>query len=130
MRKQRSGNHKVKSRLGTEVERPRRDVEIERVMRADSADAFIRNPDDGEMSVDDDLAETLGEEFIQAATSGENQTEETLDQVVPEEIGGPFVETSADEEFADGTDESNPSDAEQEPMPRAVTGLSSRPGRE
>jgi hypothetical protein len=130
MRKQRSGSHKVKSRLGTEVERPRRDVEIERVMRADSADAFIRNPDDGEMNSDDDLAETLGEEFIHSATSGENQAEDTLDQIVPEEIGGPFVETSAEEEFADDVDESNPSDAEPEPMPRAVGGLSARPKRE
>jgi hypothetical protein len=127
MRK-RSGSHKVRSRLGaTEVERPRRDVEIERVMRADSADAFIRNPDDGEMNVDDDLAENLAEEFVHAATSGENQAEEMLDQIVPEEIGGPFVETSAEEEFADDIDESNPSDAEPEPMPRAVTGLSERP---
>jgi hypothetical protein len=128
MRKQRSGSHKVKGRLGnTEVERPRRDVEIERVMRADSADAFIRNPDDGEMNVEDDLAESLAEEFVHSATSGENQAEEALDQIVPEEIGGPFVETSADEEFADDVDDSNPSDAEPEPLPRAVTGLSSRP---
>ena len=130
MRKQRSGSHKVRSQPGTEVERPRRDVEIERVMRADSADAFIRNPDDGEMSVDDDLAESLAEEFVHSATSGENQAEEALDQIVPEEIGGPFVETSAEEEFADGTDESNPSDAEPEAMPRAVSGLSARPKRE
>jgi hypothetical protein len=130
MRKQRSGSHKVRSRPDTEVERPRRDVAVERVMRADSADAFIRNPDDGDVNVEDDLAESLAEEFVHSATSGENQAEDTLDQVVPEEIGGPFVETSADEEFADGTDESNPADAEAEPMPRAVTGLSSRPTRE
>jgi hypothetical protein len=130
MRKQRSGTHRVKSRLGTEVERPRRDVEIERVMRADSADAFIRNPDDGDVNVEDDLAESLAEEFVHSATSGENQAEEALDQIVPEEIGGPFVETSAEEEFADDVDESNPTDAEPEPMPRAVTGLSARPKRE
>ena len=130
MRK-RSGSHKVRSRLGaTEVERPRRDVEIERVMRADSADAFIRNPDDGDVNVEDDLAETLAEEFVHSATSGENQDVEALDQMVSEEIGGPFVETSAEEEFADDVDESNPTDAEPEPMPRAVGGLSARPKRE
>jgi hypothetical protein len=130
MRKQRSGSPKVKSQLNTDVERPRRDVDIARVMRADSADAFIRNPDDGEVNVDDDLAETLAEDFVHAATSGEDQDADALDQVVPEEIGGPFVETSAEEEFADDVDESNPTDAEPEPMPRAVNGLSARPKRE
>jgi hypothetical protein len=127
MRKQRSGSQKVKGRSGSEIDRPRRDVEIERVMRADSADAFIRNPDDGDVNVEDDLAESLAEEFVHSATSGENQADEALDQIVPEEIGGPFVETSAEEEFADGVDESNPSDAEAEPLPRAVNGLAERP---
>jgi hypothetical protein len=126
MRKQRAGNQKQQVRGSAEGERPHRDVDVDRVMRADSADAFIRNPDDGDMIVNDDLAESLAEEFVHAATSGENQGEDTQDQVVPEEIGGPFIETSAEEEFADGIDESNPSDAEVEPMPRAVTGLSSR----
>jgi hypothetical protein len=131
MRKQRSGSsQKRSSRSRLDDDGPRRDVEIDRVMRADSADAFIRNPDDGGMSVDDDLAESLAEEFVHSATSGENQGEEAQDQIVPEEIGGPFVETSAEEEFADDIDESNPSDAEPEPMPRAVTGLSARPRRE
>jgi hypothetical protein len=134
MRKQRSGSSSQKKpgrgRLGIDIERPHRDVDIARVMRADSADAFIRNPDDGDMNVEDDLAESLAEEFVHSATSGENQAEETLDQVVPEEIGGPFIETSAEEEFADDVDESNPTDAEPEPMPRAVTGLSARPRRE
>ena len=129
MRKQRAGNQKEQGRGNADVERPHRDVDVDRVMRADSADAFIRHPDDGDVVVDDDLAESLAEEFLQAATSGENQSEETQDQVVPEEIGGPFIETSAEEEFADGVDESNPSDAEPEAMPRAVSGLSSRPPR-
>jgi hypothetical protein len=110
-----------------DADRPRRDVDMERVMRADSADAFIRNPDDGPIRLDDDLAETLAEEFVHSATSGEEQTEEALDQMVPEEIGGPFVETSGTEEFADGVDESNPADAEAEPLPRVVGGLSERP---
>ena len=130
MRKQRAVSHKGGGRPEPEAEHPRRDVEMARVMRADSADAFIRNPDDGDVQVDDDLVETLAEEFVHAATSGENQAEEALDQMVPEEIGGPFVETSAEEEFADDIDESNPADAEPEPMPRAVTGLSARPRRE
>jgi hypothetical protein len=104
---------------------------MDRVLRADSADAFIRHPDEGGgMNTDDDLAQTLAEEFVRTATSGEDQTEEALDQMVPEDIGGPFVETGAEEEFADGVDESNPLDAEPEAMPRAVGNLSARPREE
>jgi hypothetical protein len=129
MRKQRSTNRpEGRRRNDPEIDRPHRDVDVDRVLRADSADAFIRNPDDGgPIHTDDDLAESLAEEFVHSATSGEEQTEEALDQLVPEEIGGPFVETSASEEFADGYDESNPPDAEQEALPRVVGGLSERP---
>jgi len=131
MRKQRSGKHRVHGHAAAdENEVVRRDVDIERVLRADSADAFIRHPDDGPIDLNDELAETLAEEFVHSATSGENQTEEALDQMVPEEIGGPFLETGAEEEFADGTDESNPADAEPEAMPRAVGGLAARPKQE
>lgn len=66
---------------------------------------------------DDDLAENLGEEFVESATSGENQEEEVLDQEVPEERGGPFVESTAGTEFAWGTDASNPKGAKREPFP-------------
>ena len=41
---------------------------------------------------------------------------------MPEELGGPFVETAASTEFAGGTDESNPEDASQEPLPRVMGG--------
>jgi hypothetical protein len=128
MRRQRAGSPKGRdhsAEAGGDDER--RDVDVHRVMRADSADAFIRDPDDGgPVRTEDDLAESLAEEFVHAATSGEDQSED-VDQMVPEEIGGPFLETSAEEEFADGTDESNPADAEAEAMPRAVTGLTGRP---
>jgi hypothetical protein len=65
----------------------------------------------------DDLAEELGEEVIERATTGEDDTEETLDAVVPEEQGGPFVETSAAQEFAHDVDPSNPRGAKREPFP-------------
>jgi|GEM_PF-1591295 len=67
----------------------------------------------------DDLAEELGEEYVKGVTSGESSMAETLDEVLPEESGGPFIETSPNTEFAGGTDESNPIDAEQEPFPTA-----------
>jgi len=130
MRKRRLIGHEDQTADESGTGGSHRDVDIARVMRADSADAFIRNPDDGPIRVDDDLAEELAEEFVYAATSGEDQAEEAMDQMVPEEIGGPFIETSGDEEFAEGVDDSNPADAEQEPMPRAIGGLSARPKRE
>ena len=65
----------------------------------------------------DDLAEELGEEFVQSATSGEQAAQDIRDEEVPEESGGPFVETSGRSEFAYGTDASNPKDAEPAPFP-------------
>src|SRR5580658_280014 len=65
----------------------------------------------------DDLAEALGEQFIEGATTGEGAAEEQLDQEVPEERGGPFVRSNAGTEFAEGVDRSNPKGAKREPFP-------------
>lgn len=67
---------------------------------------------------DDDVAEDLGEELVAGATSGENEGEDVAQAEYVEEVGGPFVVTSGGEEFAEGTDESNPPDAEAEPFPK------------
>jgi hypothetical protein len=75
--------------------------------------AFVQRP-----RSKDDLAEELGEEFVMTATSGEDEGEDVANQDVPEEIGGPFVVTDADTEFAEGTDASNPKGAKREPFPR------------
>jgi len=53
---------------------------------------------------DDDLAEELGEESVEAATSGQTPAEENLNEEVPEETGGPFVETSGRTVYGYGTD--------------------------
>jgi hypothetical protein len=66
----------------------------------------------------DALAEELGESFLRTATGGEEDEEETLDDVVPEEMGGPFIVTTGATEFAHDTDESNPADATREPFPK------------
>jgi hypothetical protein len=42
------------------------------------------------------------------------------DEITPEELGGPFTETSAQEEFATEPDASNPIDAEREPFPTSI----------
>jgi hypothetical protein len=101
-----------------------------RVRRTDTADAFIPDPQEGGQSrTSDDLAENLAEDFVRSATTGEDAEDETAEQVVPEEYGGPFVETTADEEFGMDEDESNPPGAMAEPLPRAIHGLTERPPR-
>ena len=67
--------------------------------RTDDANAFMPDPESGPARIRDDLAENLAEDYLQAATQG-MEVEEDHDQIVPEEIGGPFVETSAADEFA------------------------------
>jgi hypothetical protein len=74
--------------------------------------AFLDRPRSG-----DDLVEELGEEFVQEVTSAEYKAEDALNQPVPEEVGGPFVETNGATEFAAGTDPSNPEGATREPFP-------------
>jgi hypothetical protein len=80
--------------------------------RRKEAAGFVDRPRSG-----DDLAEILGEQFVETATTGESEAEEVLDQVVPEERGGPFVQSTAGAEFAEGTDGSNPKGAKREPFP-------------
>jgi hypothetical protein len=65
----------------------------------------------------DDLREELGEAFVQTITSGQQAAEDIRDQTVTEESGGPFVITTGAVEFAQGTDGSNPADAEPAPFP-------------
>jgi hypothetical protein len=98
--------------------------------RSDDGNAFMPDPEGGPARIKDDLAESLAEEFISSATEGNETADEVLDGIVPEEIGGPFVETSAAEEFADDTDETNPPDADREPLPRPVAGLVQLPSDE
>jgi hypothetical protein len=76
-----------------------------------------------EAYADDDLAEELGEEFVLTATSGEQAAEDLRNQDVPEELGGPFVETSGRKEFAYGSDPSNPKDAEPAAFPTVINSL-------
>jgi hypothetical protein len=75
--------------------------------------AFLRGP-----SSNVALAEELGEAFVEAVTSGEESEALRHERITQEENGGPFVETSGNEEFAVGTDESNIATATREPLPR------------
>jgi len=101
-------------RLRAEVQRLRAHTNGRRM---DGATAFLPDPTAiGHRRVKDEFAEELGEEFVSAATSGES-VDDARDATVPEEDGGPFITTSADSQYAHGTDESNPEDAEREPFP-------------
>jgi|HubBroStandDraft_1064217.scaffolds.fasta_scaffold53033_3 hypothetical protein len=66
----------------------------------------------------DDLAEEMGETWVETATTGEDTSQAVFSQDVPEDEGGPFVTTTAGQEFAEGTDASNPQTAKREPFPR------------
>ena len=118
---------KTKSRSATSRKQPPRrdgsgrlDPKYARDLRAlsrenngdDNDRAFFKAPRTG-----DDLAEELGEEAVETMTSGEAQGERVMEDEVDEERGGPFVKTGG-EEFAGGTDRSNPRDATREPFPR------------
>jgi len=66
------------------------------------------------------LAEELGREAVMTMTSAEDQSDQ-LQNVklrLGEEIGGPFVPTTAGQEFARGSDRSNPRGATREPFPK------------
>ncbi len=67
----------------------------------------------------DSLAEALGEEFLEAATTGEDATLAARDENMPEDEGGPFIVTKGRDEFAQGRDRSNPKGATREPFPKS-----------
>jgi hypothetical protein len=68
------------------------------------------------------IAEELGEGAVTNMTTGEDTLPDSLDESSEEESGGPFVETPASEEFAEGTDESNIPGATREPFPKTSGG--------
>ncbi len=87
--------------------------------RRGADDAFI--PSERPKSKDD-LAELLAEQYLASATSGEEQGEESQNEIVPEEDGGPFVYTRGKVEFAKGVDPSNPPGTLREPLPSPMRG--------
>jgi hypothetical protein len=87
--------------------------------RTDSGDAFFPDPGEGPARTRDALAEELAEDFLSSATSGEPSLLEARDNEVTDETGGPFITTTAKQEFAKGTDASNPRGAKKEAFPTA-----------
>ena len=77
-----AGKRKRDSRAGGDASQPDRP---DPVREHEDAEALIPGAEH------DDLAEELGEEFVEAATSGQSSAEDNLNAEVPEETGGPFV---------------------------------------
>jgi hypothetical protein len=99
------------------------DLDYERKLRAPSREQHkADNPDENAFVSrpfsEEPLAEQRGEAFVEAATSGEGAESETRDSFDAGEVGGPFVESPASREFADGVDESNIAEATREPLPK------------
>jgi hypothetical protein len=93
------------------------------VGRSDDGNAFIPDPGEGPAFTSDVLAESLAEEFLESATSGNEVHEDVANDDVAEDFGGPFVVTRARDEYAQGTDASNPLDAKREPLPRTMSAM-------
>ncbi|MGK3960520.1 hypothetical protein WMF38_46625 [Sorangium sp. So ce118] len=86
--------------------------------RKDDRDAFIPDPGDGPAEVMDEFAEQIAEQYLASATSGKGDTTEDYEDMVdPEEVGGPFIITTAEQEMGYSRDSMNPDDAEVEPFP-------------
>jgi hypothetical protein len=76
-------------------------------VRKDDADAFITEADQV-AGTPDDLAQHLAEEFLRSAAGGEDSEEDSRDEVLAEEMGGPFIESGPEEEFGSTLDRDVP----------------------
>ncbi|GAC1581427.1 MAG: hypothetical protein NVS3B20_26700 [Polyangiales bacterium] len=105
------------SKLGRRIQR--HVEEAAHARQNHDGDAFVPDPHSGPTHVRDDLAESLAEEFLSSATSAQETTEDHRDQVLTEELGGPFIQGLAEEEFSHTVDETNPANGTREPFPTA-----------
>jgi hypothetical protein len=91
--------------------------------RSDGANAFVPEPSAEEGPVPDDLAEYLGETFVASATGGDDGGEVLQEDLIAEELGGPFIETDARAEFGESLARGAPEEpGEPEAFPTAVRG--------
>ena len=72
-----------------------------RQRRRDDGKAFMPDLEPGHAHTTDSLAENLAEAFLESATSGEERGEDLMNEFVPEDIGGPFLEERAPEDEED-----------------------------
>ena len=67
-----------------------------RLGRPDLGEAFIPDVARTHEQLIDDEAESYAEEFIASVTSAESPFEDARDEVISEELGGPFLELVRD----------------------------------
>lgn len=65
----------------------------------------------------DAMGTELAQAWVENATGADDAFREHRDEQTVEELGGPFIITRGETEFASGTDASNPIDAEREAFP-------------
>jgi hypothetical protein len=98
------------------------DPQYAATLRDKSREGRVRDADEAFIGrsghTSDNLAEAMGETWVETATSGEDENEDVFNQNVPEDEGGPFVTTTAGQEFAEGTDASNPKRSKREAFPK------------
>ena len=97
--------------------------------RSDGGDAFI--PESAQISgTSDGVAELMAEQYLRGA-SGDECEEDPRDEEVPEELGGPFIESRPEDEFGSTRKPEDPSIESKEsrqatthplriPLPQAV----------
>ena len=96
------------------------DTAQQSAVRPDDGNAFLLDPQDGSETIGDDLGEEIAESFLQSATSGQDASQERLDPEELDEMGGSFVETTAEQELGLDSDASTPEE-EVEWVPRSGT---------
>jgi hypothetical protein len=93
--------------------------------RSDGADAFI--PESAQISgTSDGLAESLAEQYLREA-SGDDSEDGARDDVVPEELGGPFVESGPQDEYGPTRQGRSDGDVEVDDAGRLASGATRNP---
>jgi hypothetical protein len=93
----------------------RHEVEIDEPAPRVEGEAAVKDPPRL-----DSVGRELGEEFVENLTGADDAATEDRAANTTEEQGGPFLITSAVQEFAEGVDASNPAGAKREPFPTAM----------
>jgi hypothetical protein len=88
--KRRDGAGRIDPRYARELLAKARETRNDDDQRDEAAFAFLK----GARPIDP-LAREMGENVVQSATSGEESEAEWRDRITPEEVGGPFVVTTA-----------------------------------
>ena len=90
-------------------------------VRPDDGTAFLPDPfargRSGHVQSKDSLADELGQQYVSSVTSGEDVATEQSAARTSEELGGPFLVTSAQSEYGATVNEAHPPGGEREAVP-------------